>query len=271
MVTSCEKGNNLLSTDEINLADDDAVSEAIFDDIFSTEDIAVQLLDNLPKSDIGSKGDIVVLADSCPMVTVQFLDPGRLITIDYGEGCTGMWDQTRSGKIMITVSGPMKVEGSSRTVTFDNYYFNGIRVEGVRTITNEGLNENENPVFSTTLTGGKLTLPDETVIEREIDRERECIAGYNTPNIWDDECLITGTVSGTTYNGTAYTNTIKSALHRKRVCKFIVSGVIEVARDGVEPFEIDFGDGECDALAVVRRGDEEKEITLRMKHRIFRH
>ena len=70
--------------------------------------------------------------------------------------------------------------------------------------------------------------------------------------------------------GVVYENTIKSALHWKRVCRFFVSGIIEINRQGTDPFELDYGEGECDAIAVLRRGDEEKEIILRYRHRIIR-
>ena len=87
-------------------------------------------------------------------------------------------------------------------------------------------------------------------------------------NIWDDECLVTGTATGKTINGYTYTNTIMTALHWKRVCEFLVSGVIRFEREGVEAFELDYGDGECDAVATLKRGDQSKVITLRHRHRL---
>ena len=87
-------------------------------------------------------------------------------------------------------------------------------------------------VFSVKLTDGKLTLPNSSVIERSVDHQREWIAGFDTKNIWDDEVLITGTTNGVTINKVAYTNTITTALHWKRVCKFIVSGVVKIEREG---------------------------------------
>ena len=92
-------------------------------------------------------------------------------------------------------------KGSTRTVTFDNYYFNGIKVEGTKVIENMGHNDNQNMVFSVKLTGGKLTLPDGKTIERSFEHQREWIAGFLTKNIWDDECLITGTATGKNING----------------------------------------------------------------------
>lgn len=271
MMVACEKSSDPLNTDDVNLADDDAVTEAIFDDIFSTADNATQIVETFMTKNPGAKGIVVVVADSCPAVTVDFIDEGhRVVTIDFGDGCTGLWDQTRAGKIIITVEGYRRVAGSTRTITFDEYYFNGIKVEGTKVTQNMGENEDGNVVFSSTLTGGMLTFPDEVVVSREFYREREWVAGYDTWNIWDDECLVTGYASGTTYRGFAYENTIKSALHWKRVCRFFVSGIIEINREGTEPFELDYGDGECDALATLRRGDEEKEITLRYRHRKIR-
>ncbi len=81
------------------------------------------------------------------------------------------------------------------------------------------------------MTDGKLILPDGKTIERTVNHEREWIAGFMTPNIWDDECLITGTASGKNLEGIAYTRTILDALHWKRVCQFIVSGVVEIDRE----------------------------------------
>jgi hypothetical protein len=272
LLTSCEKSKGDLNSEDFNLADDDAVAEAMFDDIFSSADNATQLLDNMEKSLDVTKGGIVFLvSDSCPSVSVEPVDETvRIITIDYGEGCTGFYGQTRSGRIVITVDGRRRVTGSSRTIEFDNYFFNGIKVEGTDIITNEGENDNGNVVFSHTLEGGRLIFPDEVVTGRSFYREREWIAGFDTFNPWDDESLITGTATGTNYRGVSYQNEIISSLHWKRICPFFVSGTIRITRDGAEPFELDYGDGECDELATVTRGDEVKEIILKKRHRKLR-
>jgi hypothetical protein len=159
--------------------------------------------------------------------------------------------------------------GSTRTITFDNYFFNGIKVEGTKVVENTGYNTNQNIVFSVALTDGKLTLPDGQFIERSFEHQREWIAGILTMYIWDDECLITGIANGMNINGVEYSNTIMTALHWKRVCKFIVSGVVKIEREGKEAIELNYGDGECDAIAVVTKGEESKEILLRHRHRLM--
>ncbi|MGQ9620034.1 MAG: hypothetical protein ACUVTX_03505 [Bacteroidales bacterium] len=271
LFTSCQKDNAPLEQSSIDLADDDAVVNVAFDDIFNTVDYASIILE-----DVMGKGDAksgeYILADSCPLVTIDNLYPGvwpKTITIDYGSGCSGFYGSTRAGKIIITVTNRRNVTGAKRTVTFDNYYFNSIKVEGTKEFENLGPNQNQNIVISVKLTGGKLTLPDQKTIERTVQHQREWTAGWLTRNIWDDECLITGTASGKTIDGKTYTNTIVTALQWKRVCEFFVSGVIKFEREGVEPFELDYGDGECDAYATVKRGDQSKQITLRHKHRLM--
>jgi len=265
---SCQKDSSFIEQAGIDLADDDAVSDAIYEDVFNTADNASIILDQLVKS--GDSKSETVLADSCPSITITHPATGiwpKVITVDFGEGCAGLYENSRSGKVIIEVTGPRLEVGAKRTVTFANYYFNGIKVEGTKVVENTGYNSNQNLVCSVKLTGGKLTLPDGKFIERSFEHQREWTAGLLTRNIWDDECLITGSANGINIDGIAYTNTIMAALHWKRVCFFIVSGVVKIEREGSGSIEINYGSGECDAKAVVTKGGESKEILLRHKHR----
>jgi hypothetical protein len=269
--SSCNKETNPIETASADLVDDDAVGEVAFEDVFNTVDNATIILENtLTKGELKSE---TMLADSCPTVTITNPATGtwpKTITVNYGTGCTGFNGSTRSGKIIITVSDRRNVLNATRTVTFDNYYFNGIKLEGTKELKNLGPNANQNMVISVKLTGGKLTLPNGKTIERSFEHQREWTAGWlTTKNIWDDECLITGTATGKNINSISFTNTIITPLHWKRVCEFLVSGVIKFERTGVDPVELDYGSGECDAVATLKRGDQTKEITLKHKHRLM--
>ncbi|MFN2314344.1 MAG: hypothetical protein ABR531_07795, partial [Bacteroidales bacterium] len=190
----------------------------------------------------------------------------RNIVINYGTGCEGLYDVVRSGQILITLSAPRREVGSVRTLTFQNYYVNGAKIEGTKTVTNLGPNNNQNVVFAVELTGGKIIFPDERSISHEFQREREYIAGYATWNPWDDKCLISGMATGINLNGMGYTHTIINSLEWNAACRFLVRGTIGFEIEGIEPFELDYGNGECDAAATLSRGDESKEITLRFRH-----
>jgi hypothetical protein len=266
--SSCKKDPSLLEQTSLDLASDDAVSEAVFEDVFNTVDNASIILDDAMKN--GDTKSTFLVGDSCPAISVIHPTTGiwpKIITIDYGTGCEGFYDNTRSGKIIIEITGPRREQGSKRTVTFENYYFNGIKVEGVKVFENLGLNANQNFVISVSMSDGKLILPDGKTIERNVNHEREWIAGFSTGNIWDDECLVTGSSTGRNADGVSYVRTITTALDWKRVCIFIVSGVVKIENGETEPFNLDYGNGECDNKAVVSRGDQSKEIQLRHRHR----
>lgn len=258
---SCQK-TSTIEESAIDAADDATFSETMFDDVFATLEIATATAESMLKS--------ASVTDSCPVVTVTFPGQGlwpRTVLVDYGDGCTGLNDILRSGKILITVTGPRREEGSSRTVTFDNYYCNDVKIEGTKVIENLGPNGAGNVVFSAVLTGGKVTLLDGRFIEREFDREREYVAGYLTRTPWDDQCLITGVAAGVNLNGLSFTHQITGALQWQAACKFIVGGTLAIEVEGMEPFVLDYGDGDCDAAATLIRGDETKEITLGLRHR----
>jgi hypothetical protein len=225
-------------------------------------------MENVLKS--GQLKSATIVTDSCPTITITH--PGdavwpKVITVDYGTGCTGFNNNTRSGKIITEITKPRLQVGSKRTVTFENYSFNSIKVGGTKVFENLGPNSNQNVVFSEKLTDGKLTLPNGKFIERSFERQREWTVGLLTKNIWDDECLITGVVQGKNVDGISYTNTITTALRWKRACALIVSGVVKIERTGVDPIELNYGNGECDAKATVTIGGQTKEILLRNKHR----
>jgi hypothetical protein len=265
--SSCNKDQTLIDQTSVDLADDDAVSDAIFEDIFSTVDNASIIAESIKGDE--SKSETVV-TDSCPSVKINRPTGAawpKTITVDYGTGCSGFDGNTRSGMIVISVTGPRLETGSKRSVTFESYYSNGIKVEGTKVLENLGKNTNQNFVFSIKLTSGKLTLADGKTILREFDHKREWIAGIFTKNIFDDECLVSGIASGVNINGIAYTNTIMTPLHWTRACKFIVSGVVKIERSGKEPVTIDYGDGECDARATVTKGGVSKEILLSYRYR----
>ena len=268
--SSCLKDSNLIDQTSIDLADDNAVSDVAFDDVFNTVDNASIIMENQIGISKGLLESGVFLADTCPTVTISAGAFPKTITINYGTGCTGFYGSTRSGKIIINVTDRRSVVNATRTVTFDNYYFNGIKMEGTKVLTTLAPNSNQNPRLSVKLNNGKLTLPDGKTIERSFDHQKEWIHGWDTPKlIGDDEWLITGIAAGKGIKGVAYTNTILTPLHWTRACEFLVSGSVKFERTGVDPIILDYGTGECDAKATVTRGANTKEITLKHKHRLM--
>ena len=194
--------------------------------------------------------------------------PAKVITIDFGTAdCEGFYGQTRRGKIIITITGWYRVEGSSRTITLQNYYFNGMLVEGTKTIANNGKNGDGNFEFSASLENGKLTVSDSIVIERSYTRTREWVSGYDTKSRWDDIYFITGSANGVNYKGQSYTRTIMTPLEADMACRFIKSGSIDIVIGDNPTVTLDFGNGTCDSEATITKEGKTKTITLRYKHR----
>lgn len=267
MLASCQKDNSptTISDTDLKLAEDDALTESVFDDIMASVDNAVMTTDDLLFNG-GLKSAVV--SETCPLVTVDRPDTElwpKVITIDYGEGCEGFFGKTRSGMIKITLTARYRVEGSTKTVELINYKINNLKVEGTKVISNDGRNENGNLTFTVQLTNGKVITEDEKVISREFTRIREWTAGERTPNHWDDVYSITGSASGTNIKGISYTRTITNPLVKAASCVFIQSGTVVREVEGRPTSTLDYGDGECDNEATISIGDITKTILL--KHR----
>ena len=189
----------------------------------------------------------------------------KTITIDFGDGCIGWGGRIRKGKIIITYTDRKFVPGSIWITTFEDFYVNDIKVEGLRTCTNVSVSIEDNPSFNIMLEGGKLTWPDGTFAEREANHTRTWIR-MGSP--LRDEITLIGSASGVNRRGVSYTVTIVSMLRFKRACWatriFIpVEGVKLIKREGQPDVLIDYGDGTCDSLVTVTINGVSREVDLR--------
>ena len=140
-------------------------------------------------------------------------------------------------------------EGSFKEITFENYFFNDSKLEGVKTIQNTGLNENGNLTFEKSVSEASIVYPDASSMTWNCERSSELIEGGDTFLFADDVWSVTGSGSGVNLDGKNYTMTITSPLIYINGCFYPVSGIIEIATEGEELVIIDYGDGSCDNLA----------------------
>ena len=203
---------------------------------------------------------------SCFTVTVDQNVNGafypRVWTVDYLGGCTFFSGNTKTGKIHVSLTDFWKNVGSLKTVTYEDYYFNGNKLAGVTTILNTGLNERGNLTFTKTVNDASLTYPDGTFISWECDKQSELISGGSTFLFADDVYSVTGTVTGVNLDLTNYTLTITSPLIYKNGCFYPVSGIVTIVTVGGDLQTIDYGTGECDNLATLTVGGVTTEINL---------
>ena len=254
---ACEKDEGSTTSENTEVIQDDALSSEMFDDAFNETDQALQNYFGGQKS---------MEKNRCRTLTWQLIDPEtRIFTINFGDGsCNDSLGRAKRGKIIITTTGTYRNQGFTRTITFEDYFINDYQVEGTKTVVNQGTNDSGQVIFDVTLEGGKVTTPGGKEITKSYERTRTWSKGADTKWwIWDDEYLISGTATGTNRKGVNYTRTITTPLHIATTCRFIKSGSIEFNRENEELIVVDYGNGECDALATITVGDGSKEIKLR--------
>jgi hypothetical protein len=204
---------------------------------------------------------------SCLTVTIHENENNefwpRSWTLDYGtENCECFSGNTKRGKINVTLSDWWRNEGSFREITFEDFYMNDNKLEGVKTILNTGKNESGNLTFTKKVTNAKLTNTDGLSISWNCEKQSEQIEGGTTILFADDVWSVTGTGVGVNLDEKQFTMKITSALIYKNGCFYPLSGTVEIVTDG-EPLKIiDYGTGDCDNIASVTTGEVTEIIEL---------
>jgi hypothetical protein len=227
-------------------------------------DVAYEDVDIITEAGMGqAAGDTRVETDGyvqCAVVTHDL--PNKTITIDFGDGCTDPRGRVREGKIIVQYNDHRYVAGAYRIVTFEDFFINGVGVEGTRTVTNTS-EEGQPPSFTISLVGGRLDFGDGTYATRESERVRTWYRGVVPAN---DYVLVTGSSEGVNRDGAEYSVEVLDALRFNRNCiRFIpVSGKIEITVGEVTG-TVDFGDGTCDNIVTITIGGKviEKRIVPR--------
>lgn len=276
-MASCNEDVDFSANDSQNV-ENEAATDGYFEDADDMATLAVSAdgatLSGSRESTSGRAG--VKPADlrfsECVTVTLMLAEdnttttPHGYITIDFGTGCEDARGNVRKGKIKIEFIGKRFFAGSKIITTFEEYFINGVEIEGTRTVTNITGSTEDNPKFSIVLENGKATWPDGTFATREVNRTREWIRGTN-PMM--DEWIVDGTASGTNRNGNVYQVEITTPLVYKRECA--ITNRVFMAVEGVKvltvgtgrTITIDYGSGECDRIITVTIDGQSKTITVR--------
>jgi len=164
----------------------------------------------------------------------------KFITVDFGNGITGLDGVERSGKLLIESTNWYRTEGSVHTTTFDDYYQNGFKIEGTHIATNNGNAEEEGLQFNVVITGGKVS-KDGAVIEYQQNSTRTWKEGADTPfYIWDDEYALDGTQKGVSSKGVEYALSITEPLYFKVLSREITEGKMAVVIEGLPGIELNY-------------------------------
>ena len=150
---------------------------------------------------------------------------------------------------------------STVVTTTDNYFINGVKLEGTRTLTNQSTSTSVAPRFNVVLANGKATFADGLTATRQSSITWQW---NRAENPLEDNLQIerTSTASGSTRGGRAYSVMLLEDVIYKRHCGIAVDGIKKYTIDGEKEITIDFGDGTCDQTFTVTTKAGTRTITL---------
>lgn len=261
---SCNKSDQTDNQKETTEATSDVLAETTFDEVQEMADLAYEMKTTVFKS-VTSDENFGDHFGDCATITLDTTVMPRILTIDFGsENCLCRDGKYRRGQIIVTFNGRYFMPGTVITHGFNAYYVNDNHVEGLKTLTNEGINDNGFIWFSIVV-NGQITLAENgNIIVWNANKTRTWIEGMDTPRRHrDDVFLIEGSASASNSNGSGFSRLITNPLRRELSCRWFVSGTIEITPVDRPVRILDFGDGNCDSLATVTVNGETFTIVLR--------
>lgn len=201
---------------------------------------------------------------ACASFTADFTGEVNTITLNFGEdNCQGEDGKYRRGMLEIAFPDNWAEAGASHTITATGYGINDYVYNGTRTVTYNGLNEDNNPSssVSSNLTidkpnnGGKIVWNS--------SRMRVWDEGFADGNPWNNKVSITGNASGTAASGTSFNADILDALVVAANCSNVVAGQLNISSNSFDTRVIDYGNGDCDNEATLTVNGN--TVTFRLK------
>jgi len=188
-------------------------------------------------------------------------------TITFSNECEGKRGQTRSGTMIVTYSEIQGEIGSFREVSYDDFYLNGVKIEGTRRTEILSTDENGSKTMRTRLNDGKMIYQDGTFKTKSAEMTRY----IHVENNKKQYTTLIGSKSGVSTEGVSFSMEITTPIkfvydcfgegQRKRG-KVPVQG-IKVTNDGSQIITTDFGDGTCDTLVEITRDGEVETVDLK--------
>jgi hypothetical protein len=268
---SCQDDEEGLTGQDTADISEEAVTDAYFQDLDDMAGVAIEAPTGSEYSGGRTSGTIRIEDQrfKCDGAVITLTraenstpeSPIGTIVVDFGTGCTDQRGNVRTGKLTFAYNGKRFVVGSTVVITTENYTINGIKLEGVRTMTNVESNNSSSPRFNVVLVNGKATFEDNTVAERNSNITWQWVRGTTRA---DDQLIIdkSSVATGKTRKGRNYSLTFASDLKYKRFCGIAVEGIKNYVIDGKKEISIDYGDGTCDKIINVTFNGKTRTITI---------
>lgn len=243
---------------EVNTSEVQSVSVEKFDG----SDHVVQFDGFRPNWKMDGKGPIrfgIPHIDSCAIVTVSSATYPKVITIDYGTGCTDRKGHVKKGKIVISISDTITTAGATKSIVYENFYIDSIKVDLTASLKNLGKNASGN--WEIQQSWAQTITKNSDISTQKNEETIEWVSGFETTDKSDDIYWKSGQGSITLNDSLTYSRAITKPLYFDRSCGFIKSGTVELLKKG-NTIVIDYGDGTCDSVATVATNGTNEEIDL---------
>jgi hypothetical protein len=182
----------------------------------------------------------------------------KTITLSYGDSTVLKNGKVLSGEIVIDISAPRRSKDYTRLVAYSNFGVDSLTIDGTSSVTVDKAEDTFRNHISI------LTLKKEGAFEitRTAERNWTWVEGLETVEDQNDDVIyIEGSVVAE--NGTdSYEKKIIEPLVKRKDCRFIVAGIVEIYLNGSLISTMDYGDGTCDEVATMITTEGEVEIDL---------
>ena len=231
VTTSCRKNDDDANDLETQSSTDSYLMDANINDAIKEVDWAAS------ENSLGKAG---------PTVTFDTISSPKRMVIDYGNGTLCVDGKLRAGRLLVSFTGRYREAGTVITIAPDSFYQNGNKLEGIKTITNNGRNSRNNLNYTIEVNNAKLTTVDGKVRSWTSTRNREWIGGENTKIFNDDVYQITGTANGVSANNVSFTVNILQPLQIDFSCQYrITAGEVEIKPQNKLTRTINYGSDTC--------------------------
>ncbi|NSL88956.1 hypothetical protein ECE50_019090 [Chitinophaga sp. Mgbs1] len=268
-VTTDTAGANENDNNTLLVASHETQINAIYGDMFTSMAIIAKSQGQVNTGRQASFTEDYANQLACPSVIISSTDVNvwpKRISVDYGDACKDNFGVTRSGKLIIYMSGRLFTPNARIGIHTENYKYNGIPVSGKDSIYDITLDLTSGVQYTTEITGGKVSYGDSLIVGYNSKKTVKQVQGIGSPTPDDDTYNITGSASlSYEKGGPAGSATIAtlSPLLKAAACAWISQGQLKVEFNSISAV-IDYGNGVCDNKAtIVVNSDKVKEISLK--------
>jgi hypothetical protein len=259
LLFACNDDNddNISEQEEVQIANASSSSESLSDE--ELQAIDAELVFNPEGGRVAGTG--------CAEVT--WSETAKTVTLDFGEGCIGVYGRERSGKIIVTYSGTFGDHLANRVITFENYFVNNKQITGSIELRDFNIDANGHLTVTRKRVNLMVHFPDGNTFTSNGSTTVTWIEGAGDDDHTNDILSISGSYIGESSRGRVVTHTILEPVIVNYSCYANggfarVGGKTELKISG--PRErvriVEFGDGTCDETITVTINGKIYTITI---------